>query len=171
MTALAAEVLWTRHLTLLLGGTVYTFALIVAVFLLGLGLGSAAGAAIGRSAVDPRAALAACPSAARRRDGGAAYALAESLPYWPIDVTLPTPAAVALQLDLLRVGIVALPAALLWGASFPLALAAAVAAGERAAARGRAVVRRQHVRRHRRRARHDVRAGRGASAASARSSS
>ena len=59
----------------------------------------------------------------------AAYALAESLPYWPIDVTLPTTVAVALQLDLLRASVVALPAALLWGASFPLALAAAVAAG------------------------------------------
>jgi spermidine synthase len=35
-----------------------------------------------------------------------------------------------LQLDLLRVAYVVLPAALLWGASFPLALAAAVSAGE-----------------------------------------
>ena len=56
--------------------------------------------------------------------------LGVSLPYWPIDVTLPTSAAAALQLDLLRTAYVVLPAALLWGASFPLALAAAVRAGE-----------------------------------------
>jgi spermidine synthase len=129
MTALAAEVLWTRHLTLLLGGTVYTFALIVAVFLAGIGLGSAAGAAVGRR-FDPRRALAVAQALLGVAMAAAAYALAESLPYWPIDVTLPAAAEVALQLDLLRVGLVVLPGALLWGSSLPLALAAAVAAGE-----------------------------------------
>jgi spermidine synthase len=128
MTALAAEVLWTRHLTLLLGGTVYAFASILAVFLAGIGLGSFAGAAVGRR-VDPAAALALCQLLLGLALAGGAYALAESLPYWPIDVTLPTTAAAALQLDLLRTSFVALPAALLWGASFPLALAAVVAAG------------------------------------------
>ena len=129
MTALAAEVLWTRHLTLLLGGTVYTFALILAVLLFGLGLGSAAGASAGKR-FEPRAALATAQALLGVAMAGGAYALARSLPYWPIDVALPTTAAVALQLDLLRTAYVALPAALLWGASFPLALAAAVRAGE-----------------------------------------
>jgi spermidine synthase len=129
MTALAAEVLWTRHLSLLLGGTVYTFALILAVLLLGVGLGSAAGAAVGKR-VDPRIALASCQALLGVAIAAAAYGLGRSLPFWPIDVTLPTAAAVALQLDLLRVACVVLPAALLWGASFPLALAAAVRGGE-----------------------------------------
>jgi len=129
MTALAAEVLWTRHLSLLLGGTVYTFALILAVLLLGLGLGSAAGAAAGKR-VDPRIALASCQALLALAMAAAAYAMARSLPFWPIDVTLPTTEAVALQLDLLRVVYVVLPGALLWGASFPLALAAAVVGGE-----------------------------------------
>lgn len=129
MTALAAEVLWTRHLSLLLGGTVYTFALILAVLLLGLGAGSAAGAALGRR-IDPRTALAAAQAALGLLLVAAAYVLARSLPYWPIDVAVPTSAAVALQLDLLRTAYVVLPAALLWGASFPLALAALVRAGE-----------------------------------------
>ena len=40
MAALGAEVVWTRLLSLLLGGTVYTFSLILAVFLIGLGIGS-----------------------------------------------------------------------------------------------------------------------------------
>src|ERR1051326_7838149 len=39
-SALGAEVLWTRLLSLLLGGTVYTFSIILAVFLLGLWAGS-----------------------------------------------------------------------------------------------------------------------------------
>ncbi len=129
MTALAAEVLWTRHLSLLLGGTVYTFALILAVLLLGLGIGSAAGAALGKRA-DPRIALASCQALLAVTMAAAAYTVARTLPFWPIDVTLPTPPAVALQLDLLRVSYVVLPSALLWGASFPLALAAAVHAGE-----------------------------------------
>jgi spermidine synthase len=128
-TALAAEVLWTRHLSLLLGGTVYTFALILAVFLSGLGLGSAAGAALG-TRVEPRAALAVAQALLAVAMAAAAFALARSLPFWPIDVALPTAPAVALQLDLLRVAYVALPAALLWGASFPLALAALARAGE-----------------------------------------
>jgi spermidine synthase len=129
MTALAAEVLWTRHLSLLLGGTVYTFALILAVLLLGLGLGSAAGAPAGKR-VDARIALAACQALLAIAMAAGAYAMARSLPFWPIDVTAPTTAAAALQRDLLRVAIVVLPAALLWGASFPLALAAAMRAGE-----------------------------------------
>jgi spermidine synthase len=37
--ALGAEVVWTRNLSLLLGATVYTFSIILAVFLAGLGLG------------------------------------------------------------------------------------------------------------------------------------
>jgi len=128
MTALSAEVLWTRHLSLLLGGTVYTFALILAVFLFGLGVGSAGGAALGRR-VQPRLALGACQLLLSVAMGWAAHAIARSLPYWPLDVTLPAVAGVALQLDVLRTAWAVLPAALLWGASFPLALAAAASPG------------------------------------------
>ena len=46
LAALGAEVVWTRLLSLLLGGTVYTFSIILAVFLCGLWLGSNAGAFI-----------------------------------------------------------------------------------------------------------------------------
>jgi len=127
MTALSAEVLWTRHLSLLFGGTVYTFALILAVFLIGLAIGAAAGAALGRRG-SPRRALAACQLLLCVAISWAAYTIARSLPFWPIDVTFPAIAAVALQLDLLRTGWAILPAAILWGASFPLALAAAVEA-------------------------------------------
>ena len=128
-TALAAEVIWTRHLTLLLGATVYAFALILSVFLLGLGIGSGLGAYAARK-VQAHTGLAVCQWLLCLGLVWAAYMLARALPYWPLDVTLPAPPLVMLQLDWLRAASAALPAALLWGASFPLALAAA---GARAA--------------------------------------
>ena len=45
LTALGAEVVWTRILSLIFGATAYTFSLILAVFLVGLGIGSSLGAA------------------------------------------------------------------------------------------------------------------------------
>src|SRR5439155_959031 len=57
MTALAAEVIWTRLLSLHFGATVYTFALILAVFLIGLGIGSTIGASMARTIASPRRAL------------------------------------------------------------------------------------------------------------------
>jgi spermidine synthase len=60
----------------------------------------------------------------------AAYVLMESLPFWPIDVTLVTDPWHKLQLDLIRCSWAVLPAAILWGASFPLALGAVAAPGQ-----------------------------------------
>jgi len=58
LTALSSEVLWTRTLSLLIGATTYTFSLILAVFLFGIGLGSSVGAALARTLDRPRVALA-----------------------------------------------------------------------------------------------------------------
>ena len=52
--ALGAEVVWTRLLALTFGGTVYTFSIILAVFLVGLGLGSSPGSLL--AALDSAAA-------------------------------------------------------------------------------------------------------------------
>ena len=60
MSALGAEVVWTRLLSLLLGGTVYTFSIILAVFLVGLGLGSSVGSFLARKLARPRIALGVC---------------------------------------------------------------------------------------------------------------
>ncbi|HEX6974848.1 MAG TPA: hypothetical protein VF147_10630, partial [Vicinamibacterales bacterium] len=60
LTALGSEVVWTRILSLILGATVYTFSIILAVFLGGLGIGSSAGSAIARRIAEPRIALSAC---------------------------------------------------------------------------------------------------------------
>src|SRR4029079_12638782 len=55
--------------------------------------------------------------------------LASALPYWPIAPSLAKNPWHNFQLDLARCLWAVLPAALLWGASFPLALAAAAGKG------------------------------------------
>jgi spermidine synthase len=126
LTALGAEVVWTRILSLLLGGTVYTFSIILAVFLLGLGIGSSIGSMIARHSERPRAALAGCQLLLMGAIAWTAYALAKSLPYWPVDPSLSTSPWFTFQLDLMRCVWAVLPGTILWGASFPLALASVV---------------------------------------------
>jgi spermidine synthase len=129
MTALGAEVIWTRILSLLYGGTVYTFSLILAVFLLGLGIGSSVGSAVSRNIARPRLALAWVQMLLAGAIAWAAYILTQSLPYWPIDPSMSSSPWYTFQLDLVRSLWAMLPGAILWGASFPLALASV--AGER----------------------------------------
>lgn len=126
LTALACEVLWTRTLSLLFGATTYTFSLILAVFLAGLGLGSAVGAMLARELERPRLALAWSQIGLTAAMAWTSYALTESLPYWPVNPSLGTGPWYQFQLDLARSFFAVFPGALLWGASFPLALAALV---------------------------------------------
>ena len=124
LTALGAEVLWTRLLSLTLGATTYTFSLILAVFLIGLGGGSSIGALIARSVRNPRAALGWCQLGLTLALAWAAALLARALPYWPINPELAPSPWFTFQLDFNRAFWTVLPGAMLWGASFPLALAA-----------------------------------------------
>ena len=142
--------IWTRLLSLLFGATVYTFSLILAVFLVGLGIGSSAGAAhrARHRVAAARARL--VPAAAVRRDRWAAYVLTESLPYWPINPSIATTPWFTFQLDLVRCLWVVLPGAILWGASFPLALAAVATTEQDRGAAGRRRLRGEHRRRDRR---------------------
>src|SRR5690606_41083569 len=122
--ALGAQVVWTRNLALLLGGTVYTFSLILGTMLLGLGAGSSLGSAAARSVRDPRRALAICQVLVIAGMAWAAWMISHNLPYWPINAgNAPAPWYLH-QLDFLRSFLVVLPASLCWGASFPLAVAA-----------------------------------------------
>ena len=130
MTALAAEVVWTRHLSLLFGATVYTFSLILAVFLLGLGIGSTGGSALARSLKRPRLVLGWCQLGLCLGIAWTAYMVTESLPFWPIDLTIAAEPWINFQLDFVRALWAVLPPAILWGASFPLALAAAATRGQ-----------------------------------------
>lgn len=121
LCALGAEVVWTRVLSLMFGATVYTFSIILAVFLAGLGAGSGAASwAIPRIA-SPRAALAWCQAALTAAALWSAWMMAAQLPYWHVPSTL----GAIFAFDFLRTASAILPAALLWGASFPLALASA----------------------------------------------
>lgn len=128
--ALGAEVVWTRLLSLLLGATVYTFSIILAVFLVGLWAGSSAGSWFARRTTDARTALAVCQILLGVAVAWTAYTLAHSLPYWPVDPWLSRDPWFNFELDLARCVWAIFPATLLWGASFPLALAAAAGPGE-----------------------------------------
>ncbi len=130
MTALSSEVIWTRLLSLLFGATVYTFALILAVFLVGLGIGSSVGSAIARDVARPRVALGWCQMLLCGAIAWAAYMLSSSLPFWPINPQISTTPSYQFQLDLVRCFWVVLPGAILWGASFPLALASVASPGQ-----------------------------------------
>ncbi len=130
MTALSAEVIWTRILSLLFGATVYTFSLILAVFLIGLGIGSSLGAAIGRNLARPRVALGICQVLICAAILWTAYILTQSLPYWPINPSMATSPWYTMQLDFVLCLWAVLPGAVLWGASFPLALASVAAPGQ-----------------------------------------
>lgn len=124
LTALGAQVIWVRLLTLNLGGTVYTFSLILAAFLTGIGLGSGLGSIIAGSVRSPRLALGTCQLLLTACLAWAAYMLTTGLPYWPVNPALATSPWINFQLDFLQALVVVMPAALLWGASFPLALGA-----------------------------------------------
>ena len=128
--ALGAEVVWTRLLSLMLGGTVYTFSLILGVFLTGLGIGSAVGAWLARDLIRPRVALGWCQILQTAAVALAAVMLARSLPYWPINPSLAPSPWFTFQVDLTRCLWTVLPAACLWGASFPLALASIATRGQ-----------------------------------------
>jgi spermidine synthase len=130
LTALGSQVVWTRVLAVLLGATIYTFSIILAVFLIGLGIGSSVGSYLARTRARPRLALGVCQLLLVACVAWAATTINASLPYWPIDTGLTISPWYNFQLDLLRVMWAILPAAALWGASFPLALAAAAAPGE-----------------------------------------
>jgi spermidine synthase len=123
LTALGAEVVWTRLLSLLLGATVYTFSIILAVFLLGLWAGSALGASLARRLAHPRLALAGSQVLLALAIAWTAHTLARSLPYWPVDPWLSLDPWFNFEIDLMRSVWAILPATLAWGASFPLAIA------------------------------------------------
>jgi spermidine synthase len=124
LCALGSEAIWTRTLGLLFGASVYTLSIIVAVFLTGLGIGTGIGSLLCRLA-RPRLALGCCQLLAAAAIAWTAYSISASLPYWPIDPSISSNIWFNFELDLARAFWALLPPTILWGASFPLALAAA----------------------------------------------
>ena len=125
LCALGAEVVWTRLLSLLLGPTVYTFSIILAVFLGGLGLGSGIGSYLAQRSPHPDRVLGACQLLL---SAGIAWAALCWPNRFPIGRLIPlsreVPGSISSSTRCAARWAV-LPAACLWGASFPLALAAA----------------------------------------------
>jgi spermidine synthase len=122
-TALGAEVVWTRLLGMLLLATVYVFSIILAVFLTGLAIGSAAGSVLLKR-MKPQAALGWAQILLAFGMFWTAYTIVNTLPFWNDDVLLTHDAWHMYGLDLKRCLWAILPATLFWGASFPLACAA-----------------------------------------------
>jgi len=128
-TALGAEVVWTRLLGMLLLGTVYVFSIILAVFLVGLAIGSGAGSWLIKK-VRPQLALGWCQILLLAGFAWTAYMIVDILPFWN-DNALTTPDPWRMYyLDLKRCLLAILPPTLFWGASFPLACAAVSRKGE-----------------------------------------
>lgn len=123
LCAMAAETIWTRLLGLLFGASVYTLSIVVAVFLCGLGIGSGIASFLCRTLLRPRLALGWCQLLAAAAIAWTAYSLGASLPYWPVNPSLSSNIWFDFQLDLDRAFWALLPPTLLWGASFPFALA------------------------------------------------
>ena len=130
LTALGAQVIWTRLLGLILGGTVFSFTIILAIFLTGLGLGSSVGSLVARHVRSPRAALGWCQLALVAAIPLAAHMITAELPYWKLNPDFADSLFQIFSHDLVRSAVAILPATGLWGASFPLALAAAAGKGQ-----------------------------------------
>src|SRR5687768_7274553 len=128
-TALGAEVVWTRQLSLLFGASVYTFSLILAVFLAGLAIGGSIGARLARRTSVPAIALGRVQLALALAIAAGAWLIVNALPQWqPTRSFLPAIHAspgFTFGFDALRCAVAMLPATILWGASFPLTIAAA----------------------------------------------
>ncbi len=127
--ALGAQVVWTRLMGMMLGSTVYVFSIILAVFLVGLALGTPVGSWIARHG-RPRLALGWSQILLAGGIAWTAVMIADSLPYWPVNPMLTRNQWHTFQLDMARCLWAMLPPTLLWGASFPLALGAVAARGK-----------------------------------------
>jgi spermidine synthase len=124
LTALSAQVIWTRFLALSFGATVYTFSLVLAAILVGLGAGSAIGGFIEtRTRADPRIALGCCQMLIAVAITWASFVSLDAIPFGVLSPLASTSPWETFRWDFFRALVAVLPATLLWGASFPFGLA------------------------------------------------
>ena len=116
-SALAGEVVWTRILALLFGATVYTFSIILAVFLIGIGLGSAIGALVARHTGQPKRMLGWCQLWLVAAIAWTAYMLSNALPYWPIITSASPNIRYTFEINFACALLALLPGPMLWGAA------------------------------------------------------
>jgi spermidine synthase len=125
-SALGAQIVWTRLMGLMFGATVYSFSIILGVFLIGLAMGTAFGSAI-VARVNARVALGWCLILCALGMCWTAWTISYNIPFWPIDPLVSPAPRFTFQIDLVRSIWAMLPPLLAWGAAFPLAFAAAKA--------------------------------------------
>jgi spermidine synthase len=123
--ALGAHAIWKRLLALELATSIYSFSLVLSLFLVGLAVGAFAGLAIAHRSPHRERNFAICQILVTICVAWSAYTLIEVLPYWTIDPKLTVSPWVRFQIDIFRLIWVVLPPAFMWGASLPLAGAAA----------------------------------------------
>lgn len=122
--AIGAQIVWTRVLSLLFAGTTYAFSIMLAVFLSGLALGAwIASRAIRR--FDPRQTLGWAQFLAVLGLAWTAFNITVNVPFWPVITTWQANPLITFQVDALRALFCIFPATVAWGASVPLAFAAA----------------------------------------------
>jgi spermidine synthase len=117
---------------MMLGSTVYVFSIILAVFLIGLAIGSGAGSWLlrGRGAAWAESALGWAQMILAGATAWTAYMIADVLPYWNSEALISGTPTEAFKVHLIRTLWAVLPPTLLWGASFPLACAAVASDGD-----------------------------------------
>ena len=130
--ALAAQAIWTRLLALQFGATTYTFSIILAVFLVGVAVGSWIGSVLSGVLRTPRVALGWCQMLLVGATAWTGYRLTHSLSYWSSSAEWDI--WFTFLIDSWRASVAMFPATVLWGASVPLALSA-LATSEREAGR------------------------------------
>jgi len=132
-TALSAEIIWTRLLALSFGATVYTFSLILAAVLIGLGAGSTVASFIQRRPdVDSRTALGWSQVLIGVAIAWAAYVSTHAIPFGFLSASASSDPWRTFRYDFVRALLAVLPGAVLWGASFPFALASVAVPGTNA---------------------------------------
>ncbi|TWU23612.1 fused MFS/spermidine synthase [Bythopirellula polymerisocia] len=124
-TALAAEVVWTRLLSLLFGATTYTFAIILMVFLAGIGIGSAVASKLVVKTNHPLRWLAVCQLLLMLLLVFANLAITRVVPFWPPKADGYFHVYGVFLHDSLRAALAVFPSAIIWGATFSVGLVAA----------------------------------------------
>ena len=124
-TALSAEVVWTRLLSLLFGATTYTFAIILMVFLTGIGLGSSLAAKLVVKTNSPLRWLMRLQLLLMLLLVLANLAITRVVPFWPANSEGPLQAYGVFLHDSIRAAISVFPPAVIWGATFSIGLVAA----------------------------------------------
>lgn len=133
LTALGAEVVWTRLIALTAGPTTYVFSIILATFLVGLSLGSGAGSWLANRSGSLRSFLGVSQALLIPAILWASYVATQKLPYWDKNLSVKADPLNGFLFDLACCAAAILPATVLWGASFPLALAAVSEQGRESA--------------------------------------